>query len=295
MRRTTKRKISPAAFERTRRRLLSLAIMTGALACVSRTAWAQTMDSSKLELTLRSARIWWDRMTSEPDPGEKGMRVILLGAPGSGKGSVGDLVRSAYGFPKISTGDLLRDAVQKKTPLGLQAASQMGKGGLVDDALVLALLRERLAGLDCRIGYILDGYPRNLSQAKDLESLDGGRREIVFLIDVREDVVARRIGSRRLCPGCEAIYNVITKKPAREGVCDGCGTSLVQRQDDRPELVPERLKTYHAKTEPLIAYYEAKGVLHRIDGNGTIEETFRPIRLVLDGVLRGTEDTQVRP
>ena len=223
------------------------------------------------------------------------MRVILLGAPGSGKGSVGDLVRSAYGFPKISTGDLLRDAVQKKTPLGLQAASQMGKGGLVDDALVLALLRERLAGLDCRIGYILDGYPRNLSQAKDLESLDGGRREIVFLIDVREDVVARRIGGRRLCPGCEAIYNVITKKPAREGVCDGCGTSLVQRQDDRPELVPERLKTYHSKTEPLIAYYEAKGVLHRIDGNGTIEETFRPIRLVLDAVLRGTEDSQARP
>jgi len=223
------------------------------------------------------------------------MRVILLGAPGSGKGSVGDLVRSAYGFPKISTGDLLRDAVQKKTPLGLQAASQMGKGGLVDDALVLALLRERLAGPDCRIGYILDGFPRNLSQAKDLESLDGGRREIVFLIDVREDIVARRIGSRRLCPGCEAIYNVITKKPAREGVCDNCGTSLVQRQDDRPELVPERLKTYHAKTEPLIAYYEAKGVLHRIDGNGTIEETFRPIRLVLDGVLRGTGDSQARP
>ena len=223
------------------------------------------------------------------------MRVILLGAPGSGKGSAGDLVRSAYGFPKISTGDLLRDAVQKKTPLGLQAASQMGKGGLVDDALVLALLRERLAGPDCRIGYILDGFPRNLSQAKDLESLDGGRREIVFLIDVREDIVARRIGSRRLCPGCEAIYNVISKKPVREGVCDNCGTALVQRQDDRPELVPERLKTYHAKTEPLIAYYEAKGVLHRIDGNGTIEETFRPIRLVLDGVLHGTEDSQARP
>jgi adenylate kinase len=223
------------------------------------------------------------------------MRVILLGAPGSGKGSVGDLVRSAYGFPKISTGDLLRDAVQKKTPLGLQAASQMGKGGLVDDAIVLALLRERLAGPDCRIGYILDGYPRNLSQAKDLEALDAGRREIVFLIEAREDVVARRIGSRRLCPGCEAIYNVITKKPAREGVCDDCGTALIQRQDDRPELVPERLMTYHTKTEPLIAYYEGKDVLHRIDGNGTIEETFRPIRLVLDGVLRGTEDTQVRP
>jgi adenylate kinase len=223
------------------------------------------------------------------------MRVILLGAPGSGKGSVGDLVRSAYGFPKISTGDLLREAVQNKTPLGVQAASQMGKGGLVDDAIVLGLLRERLARPDCRAGYILDGYPRNLSQAKDLEALDGGRPEIAFLIETREDVVVRRIESRRMCPGCEAIYNVITKKPAREGVCDACGTALVRRQDDRPDLVPERMKTYHTKTEPLIAYYQAKGVLHRIDGNGTLEETFRPVRSVLDRVLHGPAESQAKP
>lgn len=223
------------------------------------------------------------------------MRIVLLGAPGSGKGSVGDLVRSAYGLPRVSTGDLLRDAVQKKTPLGLEAAAQMGKGGLVDDALVLALLRERLAGPECRAGYILDGYPRNLAQAKALEGLDGGRPEIVFLIETREDVVVRRLSTRRVCPACDAVYNVVTKKPAREGVCDVCGTGLVVRNDDRPEVVAERMRTYHAKTEPLVAYYEAKGVLHRIDGNGTVEETFGPVRAALEGALRRTKDTQAQP
>ena len=223
------------------------------------------------------------------------MRVILLGAPGSGKGSVGDLVRSAYGFPKISTGDLLRDAVQKKTPLGQEAASQMGKGGLVDDAIVLKLLDERLAGPDCREGYTLDGYPRNLSQARSLEALDGGRPEVVFLIETREDVVIRRLATRRVCPSCGAIYNVITRKPAREGICDVCGASLVQRIDDRPDVIQERMRTYHAKTEPLIAHYQEKGVLHRVEGNGTVEETFQFVRDILDDSLRRAKESQARP
>jgi adenylate kinase len=214
------------------------------------------------------------------------MRIVLLGAPGSGKGSVGDLIRAAYGFPRISTGDLLREAVQKKTPLGLEAAGQLGKGGLVDDTIVLKLLEERLAGPDCRAGYVLDGYPRNLSQAGDLERLDGGRREVVFLIETREDVVVQRLTSRRICPSCEAIYNVVTKKPVREGICDLCGAALVQRADDRADVIRERMKTYHEKTEPLIAYYEAKGILHRVDGNGTLEAVFRPIRSVLESELR---------
>ncbi len=223
------------------------------------------------------------------------MRIVLLGAPGSGKGAAGDLIRSAFGFPRISTGDLLRDAVQKRTPLGLEAAAQMGKGGLVDDALVLALLRERLAGPDCRAGYILDGYPRNLAQAKTLEGLDGGRPELAFLIETREDVVVRRLSTRRVCPVCGAVYNVVSKKPAREGVCDACGTALVQRLDDRAEVIAERMRTYHAKTEPLVAHYEARGVLRRVDGNGTVEETFEPIRAALERALRGTKDTQAQP
>jgi adenylate kinase len=223
------------------------------------------------------------------------MRVILLGAPGSGKGSVGDLIRTAYGFPKISTGDLLREAVQKKTPLGQEAASQMGRGGLVDDALVLRLLEERLAAPDCRDGYTLDGYPRNLPQARSLERLDGGRPEVVFLIETREDVVIRRLATRRVCSSCGAIYNVITRKPAREGICDVCGASLVQRTDDRPDVIQERMRTYHAKTEPLVAHYQAKGVLHRVEGNGTVEDSFRPVRAVLDEQLRRAKGSQAQP
>jgi adenylate kinase len=223
------------------------------------------------------------------------MRVILLGAPGSGKGSVGDLVRSAYGFPKISTGDLLRDAVERKTPLGLEAAAQMGKGRLVDDALVLKLLEERLGRPDCRDGYTLDGYPRNLAQARSLEQLDGGRPEVVFLIETREDVVIRRLATRRVCSSCGAIYNVITRKPAREGVCDVCGKSLIQRTDDRPDVIQERMRTYHMKTEPLIAHYQAKGVLHRVEGNGTVEDTFRPVRAILDEELRRAKGSQAEP
>jgi adenylate kinase len=223
------------------------------------------------------------------------MRVILLGAPGSGKGSVADLIRSAYGFPKISTGDLLRDAVRAKTPLGLEAAAQLGRGGLVDDHIVLGLLRERLARPDCQAGYILDGYPRNLAQAGDLETLDAGRREIAVLIETRESVVIERLTTRRICSVCQAIFNVVTKKPLKEGVCDVCGGPLVQRDDDRREVIPERLKTYRQKTEPLIAFYQGKGVLHRVDGNGRIEETFQSVRAVLDGEIRGAEVSGKRP
>ncbi len=220
------------------------------------------------------------------------MRIILLGAPGSGKGSVGDLLQSTYGFPRISTGDLLRDAVRKRTPLGLEAESQMGRGGLVDDGLVLKLLAERLAAADCKAGCVFDGYPRNLSQAVDLEGLDGDRREMAFLMDTREDVIIRRLESRRVCPKCGAIYNVVTKKPAREGVCEVCGERLVQRADDRAEIIHERLKTYREKTEPLVEHYRAKGVLRRIDGNGTIEEAFRAIRSALDAE---TGEAKARP
>ena len=215
------------------------------------------------------------------------MRIILLGAPGSGKGSVGDRLSEFYGFPRISTGDLLRDAVRNQTPLGLDAQQQMGKGGLVDDGLVLELLRERLAQADARRGYVLDGYPRNQAQARSLESLDGGRPEVVFEIVTSEDVVVRRLSSRRICPSCGAVFNVITKKPRRDGICDVCGATLIQRNDDRPDVIPERMKTYRSQTAPLIAYYEAKGVLHKIDGNGTVEAAFAAMRPVLDGLLRG--------
>ena len=213
------------------------------------------------------------------------MRVILLGAPGSGKGTVAEGLRSAYGFPKISTGDLLRAAVRERTALGLKAASQMGKGGLVDDATVLALLGERLAREDCRDGYTLDGFPRNIAQAESLETLGAAGTEVVFELQVGEEVVLQRLSNRRTCPSCEAIYHLLSKPPKKEGICDVCGTALVQRADDRPEVIAERLKTHHAKTEPLTAYYAAKGTLHRIDGNRTAEATIADVRKVLDAVM----------
>ena len=213
------------------------------------------------------------------------MRVILLGAPGSGKGTVAEGLRSAYGFPKISTGDLLRAAVRERTPLGLKAESQMGKGGLVDDATVLALLRERIAREDCRNGYILDGFPRNIAQAESLEAFGASGPEVVFDLQVGEEVILSRLTNRRSCPSCEAIYHVINKPPKKDGVCDVCGTALVQRNDDTPEVIRERLKTYHAKTEPLIARYAAKGNLHGVDGNGPSEAEVRGVRRVLDPLL----------
>ncbi len=213
------------------------------------------------------------------------MRVILLGAPGSGKGTVAEALRSDRGFPKISTGDLLREAVREKTPLGLVAASQMGRGGLVDDATVLALLRRRLDRGDCAGGYVLDGFPRTLSQADSLDALGLAGPEIVFDLQVRDEVVLERLAGRRSCPRCEAIYHLVNKPPKVPGVCDVCGTALVQRPDDTPEVIRERLKTYHAKTEPLIARYAAKGTLCRIDGNRAAGEVIRDVRRVLDDAL----------
>jgi adenylate kinase len=210
------------------------------------------------------------------------VRIILLGAPGSGKGTVAEGLRSACGFPKISTGDLLREAVREKTPLGLVASSQMGKGGLVDDATVLALLRERLARPDCRDGYVLDGFPRNLTQADSLDALGLAGPEIVFDLEVSDEVVLERLANRRTCPKCEAIYHLVNKPPKRAGICDVCGTALVQRTDDTPEVIRERLKTYHAKTEPLIARYAAKGNLHRIDADGAAGRVIGEVRRVLD-------------
>ena len=213
------------------------------------------------------------------------MRIILLGAPGSGKGTVAEALRAVYGFPKISTGDLLREAVREKTPLGLVAASQMGKGGLVDDATVLALLRERLAREDCRGGYVLDGFPRNLAQAASLDAIGLSGPEIVFDLRVTDQVVLERLASRRSCPRCEAIYHLANKPPKKAGFCDVCGTALVQRADDTPEVIKERLKTYHAQTEPLVARYAAKGNLHRIDGDAAAPAVIAAVRRILDPVL----------
>lgn len=216
------------------------------------------------------------------------MRIILLGAPGSGKGTVAEALHAAYGLPKVSTGDLLRDAVRDQTPLGLIAASQMGKGGLVDDDTVIALLHERLAREDCRNGYVLDGFPRNMTQADRLDAAGLPGPEIVFDLKVSDAVILERLTQRRICPNCEAIYHLVNKPPKTPGICDVCGTALVQRNDDKPEVIRERLKTHNAKTEPLVARYAAKGHFHRIDGDAAAETVICAVRRVLDAELDRT-------
>jgi len=213
------------------------------------------------------------------------MRIILLGPPGCGKGTQGDLIGGRYGFPRISTGDLLRRAVREPTPLGIEADAAMKRGGLVRDEIVLGLVRERIGLPDCRDGYVLDGYPRNLSQAGDVEALDPGRSEIVIAIDVAEDEIVRRLAARRSCPGCEAVYNLEARKPAREGVCDACGGALFRREDDKPEVIRERLRVYAEKTEPLLAYYGKKGNLRRVNGGNGMDATFAALRGILDAAL----------
>jgi len=220
------------------------------------------------------------------------MRVILLGPPGSGKGTVGDIIEHVYGLPRIATGDLLRRAVQAQTPLGRRAAAFMGRGGLVPDDLVVALVRERLDAGDAQGGYVLDGFPRTIAQAHSLEALDPRQREVAIDIEADEATVVRRLETRRLCPRCTAVYNLRSRPPRRDDVCDDDEEKLIQRDDDRPDIVQKRLRVYHQQTEPLIGYYRAKGILHRVAGSGTVDETFAQIRLILDRVLAGTGKEQ---
>jgi adenylate kinase len=210
------------------------------------------------------------------------MRIILLGAPGSGKGTQGDLLEKRTGFPRISTGDLLRLAVRRKTPLGLRAEAFMAQGLLVSDDVVEGLVRERIAEADCRGGYILDGFPRTIPQAEALAGMDGGRPEIVIGIEVDPEILIGRLSGRRICPACQAVFNVSVQPPARPGVCDVCGGGLVQRPDDTAEVIRKRIEVYLEQTAPLKDYYRRKNELHLVDGRGPIEEIAAAVARILD-------------
>jgi len=209
------------------------------------------------------------------------MRIILLGPPGSGKGTQGDLIEQKYGFPKISTGDLLREAVQKKTRLGKQTEAVMNRGDLVSDELVMEMVTERLAKKDCQRGYVLDGFPRNIKQAHMLEEMKSQRSEVVLDIRLSEERLIERLSSRRICSQCETIYNLLVKAPNRSDTCDACSAGLVQRKDDRPEVIKERLRVYNEETQPMVEYYQKKENYHKIEGEKDIESVFRSIQTVL--------------
>lgn len=203
------------------------------------------------------------------------MNLILLGPPGSGKGTQAKRLVQRYEIPQISTGDILRDAVKEGTPLGREAKRYMDEGKLVPDEVVVGIVRDRLKGPDCQKGFILDGFPRTIAQAEALDRILGemGRGvDHVIDIEVDKEELLRRLTGRRTCKRCGAMYHVVFNPPKVDGVCDRCGGELYQRDDDKEETIRERLRVYEGQTAPLIEYYEKKGLLRRINGTGGIEE-----------------------
>jgi len=212
--------------------------------------------------------------------GSDKIRIILLGPPGSGKGTQAEKLRSHFGIPHISTGDMLREALRDGTELGLKAASFMRSGKLVPDELVVEMVGERLGRGDCSGGFILDGFPRNIPQAEGLEELLEGSGEAidsVISLDVPEDVIVDRLSSRRVCENCGAVYNMKLNPPRDDLRCDRCGGRVVQREDDREETIRKRLEVYREETFPIKEFYRRKGMLREIPGDGTVEEVFRRI------------------
>lgn len=203
------------------------------------------------------------------------MNLILLGAPGAGKGTHGAILTKKLGIPAVSTGDIIREALKNGTEMGLKAKVFTNAGKLVPDEIVIGIIRERLAKDDCKGGFILDGFPRTIPQAEALDKMVSIDK--VIELDASEDLILRRLSGRRVCSKCGATYNVDTMPPKQEGICDNCGSTLIQRKDDQPETVKERLKVYHAQTEPLVAYYKKQGKLAAVDGGKPIDEAQRDI------------------
>lgn len=199
------------------------------------------------------------------------MRLILLGAPGAGKGTQADFITEKLGIPVVSTGNLLRSAIAHGTELGKKAASYMDNGSLVPDELVLDLVRERISQPDCRKGMVFDGFPRTLAQAEALDKVM--EVDMVLFLKVEDEVIVQRMSGRRTCPECQTTYHVVSHPPRVEGICDKCGAALGIRKDDRPDVVRQRLAVYHKQTEPIVKYYQQKGLLRVIDSEETVEGT----------------------
>ena len=200
------------------------------------------------------------------------MKLIFLGAPGAGKGTQAEKVSEYLNIPTISTGNIIREALKNGTEMGLKAKSYMDAGALVPDEVVIGIIQERLAQPDCENGFILDGFPRTIPQAEALDRM-GIVIDRIIDIDVPDETIAQRVSGRRVCAACGSSYHIDYKKPTVEGVCDRCGGTLVQRKDDQPETVKERLAVYHEQTEPLKAYYAKSGKLVTVKGQERVEDT----------------------
>ena len=204
------------------------------------------------------------------------MKLILLGAPGAGKGTQAEIISAALKIPSISTGNILREAIKNGTEIGMKAKSFMDRGMLVPDDVVIGIVAERVAREDCKNGYILDGMPRTIPQAEALEQV-GVQIDCVVSIEIEDAVIEARMTGRRVCGSCGASYHIAAHPPKREGICDACGSELVIRKDDAPETVKNRLKIYHEETEALKGFYEKLGKLRLVEGNQPIEDATRDI------------------
>lgn len=212
------------------------------------------------------------------------MKIIMLGAPGAGKGTQAKRIAEKYQIPHISTGDIFRANIKGGTELGMKAKTFMDQGMLVPDEITIGMLMDRIKEADCLNGYVLDGFPRTIPQAESLTKALAGLGEAVDYavnVDVPDENIVSRMGGRRACLGCGATYHVVFNAPKQEGVCDTCGQSLVLRDDDKPETVKKRLAVYHDQTQPLIDYYKEAGVLREVDGTQNMNDVFLGIVEIL--------------
>lgn len=209
------------------------------------------------------------------------MKLILLGAPGAGKGTQAEIICDKFNIPAISTGNILREAIKNATEMGKKAKSYIDNGDLVPDEVVIGIIKERLAQDDCANGFILDGFPRTIPQAEALDTL-GIDIDCALSIEVADQKIMQRLSGRRVCESCGASYHIDYKKPAVEGICDACQGKLVQRKDDKPETILERLNVYHKQTEPLKDYYKKAGKLRIVEGQEEVKDTTKLVLAALE-------------
>ena len=212
------------------------------------------------------------------------MKIIMLGAPGAGKGTQAKMIAEKYGIPHVSTGDIFRANIKNGTELGMEAKKYMDQGQLVPDELTVKILLDRVAQDDCKNGYVLDGFPRTIPQAEcltDALSKLGSKIDYAIDVDVPDENIVKRMGGRRACLNCGATYHIVFNPTKVEGKCDACGAETVLRDDDKPETVQKRLSVYHEQTQPLIDYYKAQGILKSVDGTKPMDEVFADIVAIL--------------
>ncbi len=222
------------------------------------------------------------------------MKKIVLGPPGSGKGTAASKLSPKYGLPHISTGDLFRENIKAQTEIGLKAKEYMNKGELVPDEIVIEMLEKRISNPDCEKGFILDGFPRTIEQAKKLSELTN--IDLVINMDIAEDVIIGRLSSRLSCPNCNTIYNKKYLPPKQEGICDNCASEIIQREDDKPETIKNRLNVYKNQTQPLIDFYQSQEILRNIfcdNIDQTPEETFNQVLEIIENFIKEMKNSSV--